>query len=38
MNTSKSTISLELALLFVLATVWGASYTFLKLGVASISR
>ena len=36
MNTSKSTISLELALLFVLATVWGASYTFIKLGVASI--
>jgi drug/metabolite transporter (DMT)-like permease len=30
-------IARELALLFLLATLWGASYTFIKLGVATIS-
>ena len=29
-------LGFELALLFVLATLWGASYTFIKIGVASI--
>jgi drug/metabolite transporter (DMT)-like permease len=29
-------LNLELALLFTLATLWGASYTFIKLGVATI--
>jgi drug/metabolite transporter (DMT)-like permease len=29
-------IALELALLFALATLWGGSYTFIKLGVATI--
>jgi len=29
-------VSLELALLLALATLWGASYTFIKLGVATI--
>src|SRR5437588_11102764 len=29
-------IAIELALLLVLATLWGASYTFIKLGVATI--
>jgi len=29
-------LKLELALLLALATVWGASYTFIKLGVATI--
>jgi drug/metabolite transporter (DMT)-like permease len=30
------TISIELLLLFLLATLWGGSYTFIKLGVATI--
>jgi drug/metabolite transporter (DMT)-like permease len=29
-------IAFELALLFVLATLWGASYTFIKIGIATI--
>src|ERR1700676_4885812 len=29
-------LAVELALLFLLATLWGASYTFIKLGVATI--
>src|SRR5882757_5685606 len=29
-------MAVELALLFLLATLWGASYTFIKLGVATI--
>ena len=29
-------VSIELALLLVLATLWGGSYTFIKLGVATI--
>src|SRR4030081_3547073 len=29
-------IAIELALLLLLATLWGASYTFIKLGVATI--
>ena len=31
-------MALELALLLVLATLWGASYTFIKVGVATIRR
>ena len=31
-----STIATELALLLLLATLWGGSYTFIKLGVATI--
>lgn len=31
-----SKLGLELALLFVLATLWGASYTFIKIGVETI--
>jgi drug/metabolite transporter (DMT)-like permease len=33
---SRSNTSVELALLLLLATLWGASYTFIKLGVATI--
>jgi drug/metabolite transporter (DMT)-like permease len=33
---SKPNLKLELALLLALATVWGASYTFIKIGVATI--
>ena len=29
-------VTLEFALLLLLATLWGASYTFIKLGVATI--
>ena len=29
-------LGVELALLLLLATLWGASYTFIKLGVATI--
>ncbi len=36
MTPSKSNVKLELALLLALATLWGASYTFIKLGVATI--
>jgi drug/metabolite transporter (DMT)-like permease len=35
-TSSKTDLKLELALLLALATVWGASYTFIKLGVATI--
>jgi drug/metabolite transporter (DMT)-like permease len=34
---SDRNLSRELALLLVLATLWGASYTFIKLGVATIA-
>ena len=38
MNTSRQqpSIAFELALLLALATLWGGSYTFIKLGVATI--
>jgi len=36
MTTARTGIGLELALLLALATLWGASYTFIKLGVATI--
>ena len=36
MTTAKTNTSFELALLLALATLWGASYTFIKLGVATI--
>jgi len=36
MSPAKTNVSLELALLLALATLWGASYTFIKLGVATI--
>jgi drug/metabolite transporter (DMT)-like permease len=36
MTTLKTNTSFELALLLALATLWGASYTFIKLGVATI--
>lgn len=36
MPSSKTSLKLELALLLALATVWGASYTFIKIGVATI--
>lgn len=32
----KTNINVELALLFALATLWGASYTFIKIGVGTI--
>src|SRR3954452_20927417 len=35
-NQQKPNHALELALLALLATLWGASYTFIKLGVATI--
>jgi len=35
-NRQESNIVLELALLVALATLWGGSYTFIKLGVATI--
>jgi len=34
---SRPNLARELALLFLLATLWGASYTFIKLGVATIA-
>jgi drug/metabolite transporter (DMT)-like permease len=34
--TARPTIATELALLVLLSTLWGASYTFIKLGVATI--
>jgi drug/metabolite transporter (DMT)-like permease len=34
---SRPSLSRELALLLLLATLWGASYTFIKLGVATIA-
>ena len=36
MTSAKTDTKLELALLLVLATVWGASYTFIKIGVETI--
>jgi drug/metabolite transporter (DMT)-like permease len=35
-SRQKQNIAVELALLVVLATLWGGSYTFIKLGVATI--
>ncbi|MCK1391306.1 DMT family transporter [Bradyrhizobium sp. 1] len=35
-NRQDTTIAVELALLVALATLWGGSYTFIKLGVATI--
>lgn len=35
-NRQDTNIAVELTLLVVLATVWGASYTFIKFGVATI--
>src|SRR3954467_10074332 len=35
-NSQSSNHAVELALLALLATLWGASYTFIKLGVATI--
>jgi drug/metabolite transporter (DMT)-like permease len=35
-NLQRSSHAIELALLALLATLWGASYTFIKLGVATI--
>ena len=36
MTATKTNTPLELALLLALATLWGASYTFIKVGVATI--
>ena len=36
MTSAKPNHAFELALLLALATVWGASYTFIKIGVATI--
>ncbi|NLS15699.1 EamA family transporter [Rhizobium sp. P40RR-XXII] len=36
MTPAKSNITTELLLLFALATCWGASYTFIRVGVATI--
>src|SRR5215470_18764760 len=35
-HAPRATIATELALLVLLATLWGASYTFIKIGVATI--
>ena len=35
-NPQRSNHAVEVALLALLATLWGASYTFIKLGVATI--
>ncbi|MFX4971214.1 EamA family transporter, partial [Acinetobacter baumannii] len=35
-NARQPNVASELALLLVLATLWGASYTFLKIAVATI--
>jgi drug/metabolite transporter (DMT)-like permease len=35
-NTREPAVGVELALLLLLATLWGGSYTFIKLGVATI--
>jgi drug/metabolite transporter (DMT)-like permease len=35
-SADESSLGVELALLLVLATLWGGSYTFIKLGVATI--
>jgi drug/metabolite transporter (DMT)-like permease len=34
--TKRKNPSVDLGLLFMLATLWGASYTFIKIGVATI--
>ena len=36
MSTTKPSMATELALLLLLASLWGASYTFIKIGVATI--
>jgi drug/metabolite transporter (DMT)-like permease len=36
MTAAKTNLTRELLLLLVLATLWGSSYTFIKIGVASI--
>src|SRR3954464_13262610 len=36
-NRQDNNIVVELALLLALATLWGGSYTFIKLGVATIA-
>ncbi|MBB4278419.1 DMT family transporter [Rhizobium mongolense] len=36
MTTQKTDMRIELALLLALATLWGASYTFIKIGVETI--
>ena len=36
MTVARTNTGLELALLLVLATLWGTSYTFIKIGVATI--
>ena len=36
MGSSNANLKLELALLLALATLWGASYTFIKIGVETI--
>src|SRR5262249_5805793 len=35
-NATRASLAGELALLLLLATLWGASYSFIKLGVATI--
>jgi drug/metabolite transporter (DMT)-like permease len=35
-HSPKSSVGVELALLLLLATLWGGSYTFIKIGVATI--
>ncbi len=32
----QNSLSFELALLMLLATLWGASYTFIKIGIETI--
>ena len=36
MTATKTNLKLELMLLLALATLWGASYTFIKIGVETI--
>src|SRR5215218_9047780 len=36
MSTARTSTATELALLLVLATLWGAAYTFIKIGVQTI--
>jgi drug/metabolite transporter (DMT)-like permease len=36
MSTARTSMATELALLLVLATLWGASYSFIKIGVQTI--
>ena len=35
-RSTRANLTSELALLMLLATLWGASYSFIKLGVATI--